>query len=157
MKKIRIMVIVVMLLGLILFVLTGCEKKTSKSYVFSVDTGDKIEIKMDTTGGDYDLTSKLPIEFSIDDEVVSQGTFGTEDAYDLYSDIWESDENAKLIEKKSRDNIKYIFYEYNGEAGTEYDYVIKIKHSDTCFILGNIESKSSAIEIFNRLEFIVSE
>ena len=57
-----------------------------------------------------------------------------------------------MIEEKSKDNIKYFFYEYKG---SEYNYIIKIKDSDTCFILANNVSRKSAQEIFEKLEFEV--
>ena len=150
MKSKKIIMLLVLVLAIVL-VLTGCEKKSNKSYTFNVETGDKIEIKMDTTGG-YNLTSKLPIEFSKDDEVISQGTFGPEYTYDEYYKLVKDGSDATIIEEKSNDNIEYFFYEYDN---SEYNYIIKIKNSKTCFILGNNKSKNSAQEIFERLEFEV--
>lgn len=147
-KKIIIVSIFLIVMAVIL---TGCESRSSKSYTYDVETGDKIEIKMNTTGG-YDMTSKLPIKFSKDDEVISQGVFGKENVYDLYYDRLKSDSDVNLIEEKSKDNIKYFFYEYKGR---EYNYIIKIKDSDTCFILANNVSRKSAKEIFEKLEFEV--
>ena len=147
-KKIIIVSIFLIVMAVIL---TGCESRSSKSYTYDVETGDKIEIKMNTTGG-YDMTSKLPIKFSKDDEVISQGVFGKENVYDLYYDRLKSDSDVNLIEEKSKDNIKYFFYEYKGR---EYNYIIKIKDSDTCFILANNVSRKSAQEIFEKLEFEV--
>lgn len=106
---------------------------------------------MDTTGG-YNLTSNLPIEFSKDDEVISQGTFAQEYAYDEYYKLVKNGSDATIIEEKSNDNIEYFFYEYDD---SEYNYIIKIKNSKTCFVLGNNKSKKSAQEIFERLEFEV--
>lgn len=136
---------------IVMLALTGCEKKTSKSYTFKVETGDKIEIKMNTTDG-YNLTSELPIEFSKDDKVISHGSFGVESAYDQYYRIVKNSSMANIIEEKDKGNIKYIFYEYDN---SEFNYIIKIKDSKTCFILGNNKSKASAREIFERLEFEV--
>ncbi|MBR2588502.1 MAG: hypothetical protein IKD77_04780 [Bacilli bacterium] len=150
MKSKKIIMLLVLVFAIVL-VLTGCEKKSNKSYTFNVETGDKIEIKMDTTDG-YNLTSELPIEFSKDDEVISQGIFAQEYAYDEYYKKAKNDSNATIIEEKSNDNIEYFFYEYNN---SEYNYIIKIKDSKTCFILGNDKSKKSAQEIFERLEFEV--
>lgn len=150
MKSKRIIIVSIFLIVMAVL-LTGCESHSSKSYTYDVETGDKIEIKMNTTGG-YDMTSKLPIKFSKDDEVISQGAFGKENVYDLYYDKLKSDSDVNLIEEKSKDNIKYFFYEYKG---SEYNYIIKIKDSDTCFILGNNVSRKSAQEIFEKLEFEV--
>lgn len=45
------------IIGIMLFTLTGCV--STKSYTFDVETGDKIEIELDTSDG-YDITSNLP-------------------------------------------------------------------------------------------------
>lgn len=150
MRNKKIIMLLVSVLAIVL-ILTGCEKKSNKSYIFDVETGDKIEIKMDTTCG-YNLTSKLPIEFSKDDEVISQGTFAQEYAYDEYYKLVKNGSDATIIEEKNNGNIEYFFYEYDD---SEYNYIIKIKNSKTCFILGNNKSKKSAQEIFERLEFEV--
>ena len=135
----------------VVLALTGCEKKTNKSYTFKVETGDEIQIKMDTTGG-YNFTSELPIEFSKDDKVISYGTFGTESTYDIYYNKVKTDSRSNIIEEKDKENIKYFFYEYDN---SEYNYIIKIKNSKTCLILGNNKSRASAHEIFERLDFDV--
>ena len=150
MKSKKIIMLFVLVLAIVL-ILTGCEKKSNKSYTFNVETGDQIEIKMNTTEG-YNLTSKLPIEFSKDDELISQGTFAQEYASDEYYKLVKNDSDATIIEEKSNSNIEYFFYEYDD---SEYNYIIKIKDSKTCFILGNNKSKKSAQEIFERLEFKV--
>lgn len=150
MKSKKIIMLFVLVLAIVL-ILTGCEKKSNKSYTFNVETGDQIEIKMNTTEG-YNLTSKLPIEFSKDDELISQGAFAQEYAYDEYYKLVKNDSDATIIEEKSNSNIEYFFYEYDD---SEYNYIIKIKDSKTCFILGNNKSKKSAQEIFERLEFKV--
>ena len=158
MKKLKNIIILMILLSTAVLVLSGCKEdsvkaKTSKSYEFNVETGDKIEIKMDTTGG-YDLTSKLPIDFSIDDEVKSQGIFAKENTYDYYHDLAERDSNAKIIEEDSNDDIEYFYYEVGDD---EFDYIIKIKNSKTCFILANKNDKKSAKDIFERLQFNVKK
>lgn len=149
MKKIRNFIVLSILLATMLLTLSGCDTKTS--YTYDVETGDKIKIELKTNGG-YSMTSDLPIEISKDDEVISQGTFGKKEAYDLYYKIVKEDSKATLIEEKNKDNIEYIFYEYND---SEYNYIIKIKDSKTCFILANNKSKESAQEVFKNLKFEV--
>ena len=128
MSKIRNFPSLAIILLIALFLLAGCT--SSRSYTFAVDTGDKIEIGMNTTGG-YSLTSKLPIEFSKDDEVLSQGTFGIAEVYNTYSQNVEKDSSVNVIEEKENSSIKYLFYEFDER---EYNYIIKINNSDTCFI-----------------------
>ena len=149
MKKIVRMVILFIILSTVTLTLSGCH--TNKSYTYNVETGDTIEVSMDTTNG-YDITPNLPIKFSKGDEVISQGSFGQENAYDMYHQVVEMGTDANLIEEKSKDNIEYFFYEYDNK---EYNYIIKIKNSKTCFILANSVSKESAEEIFEKLKFNV--
>ena len=142
------------LLFITLLCLTGCRK--FKSYTFKVETGDKIKIKMETSGG-YNITSELPIEFSKDSEVLSQGTFTKAEVYDTYKSTLEFQSGVEIIEEKENDNIEYLFYKYDNTVSniTEYDYIIKIKNSNTCFILGNKLSKEKAEEVFNKLTISV--
>ena len=146
MKKTRILLLIIIAF-ITVIMLSGCEFTKSKSYTFDVETGDRITVKMDTSKK-YDLTSDLPIEFSKDDEVLSYGSFAKEEAYDLYYNIVKSDSSCELIEEKSNKNGDYFFYKT--DSG-EYNYIIKIKDSNTCFILGNKESESSAKAVFKRL------
>lgn len=149
MKKLYKVTILACILGIFVLALTGCTKK--KSYTFKVETGDNIEIEMTVSGG-YDLTSELPIKFTEDDEVLSQGIFAKEEAYDQYYDVIKEDPKATIIEEKSKKDIDYVFYQYDDD---EFNYIIKIKDSNTCFILGNNVSRKSAQTIFNKLEFKV--
>ena len=146
MRKARILALIIIAF-ITTIILSGCEFTKSKSYTFEVETGDKITVKMDTSNK-YDLTSDLPIEFSKDGEVLSYGTFAKEEAYDYYYNIVENDSSCELIEEKSNKSGDYFFYKT--DSG-EYNYIIKIKDSDTCFILGNKESESSAKAVFKRL------
>lgn len=152
MKKTRILWIAIMAVMTVIM-LSGCSFHKFKSYTYDVETGDRIKIKMDTSKK-YDLTSSLPIEFSKDDEVMSQGIFAKENAYDMYHNIVENDSSCEIIEEKSNKNGDYFFYS-TGDG--EYNYVIKIKDSKTCFILANNVSKSSAKEVFSRLTFKVED
>lgn len=126
-------------------VLTGC--RSYKSYTYTVDTGDSIELRLDTTGG-YDISPDLPFVISKDGETISQGSFVTAEAYDYYLALVESDSGAEIIEQKSKNGVEYIFYSVNDR---EYDYVIKITGSNTGLLIGNIISEESARDCFNRL------
>ena len=134
---------------MMLIFLTGCS--TYKSYTFNVSTGDKVKIKMVTSSG-YDLTSNTPIKFSKDGETISQGTFAQGPAYIIYRNSAKS-QGAKILKEDSNKTIDYFFYEYNNNGKTEYNYIIKIKDSNTCFILASQKSQEEAEEIFSKLEF----
>lgn len=133
------------IIGIMLFTLTGCS--TTKSYTFDVETGDKIEVKLNTNDG-YDITSNLPFSISKDEETLSQGTFITIDGYNQYVSSVNNDSNAKIIESSTKDGLEYTFYSYND---SEWNYIIKITDSNTGLLIGNPISEASAKECFDRL------
>lgn len=136
-----------LLVGVILLTLTGCT--TTKSYVFSVETGDQIKIELNTTDG-YDLSSDLPFTISKDGETLSQGIFIDMSYYDAYVNAASTDSLAKIIDQGSKDEIEYIFYSYND---SEYNYIIKVKNSNTGILLGNPNSQEEAERCFELLTF----
>lgn len=140
----RILISAFFLCAIVLMV-TGCS--TTKSYTFKVETGDKIEIKLNTNDN-YDITSELPFAISKNDEVLSQGTFITIDSYNQYISAINKGNNTKIIESKTKNGLEYTFYSYNN---SEYNYVIKIVGSNTGLLIGNPISEESAKECFDRL------
>lgn len=128
-----------------LLTVTGCS--TSKSFTWDVETGDKIKIAIDTTGG-YDITSELPFTISKDDETLSQGIFITIDGYNQYMNAVKTDSTANIIDNGTKKGITFTFYSVNN---SEFNYLIKINGSNTGILLGNPNSQSEAEEIFNKL------
>ncbi|MBP3707915.1 MAG: hypothetical protein J6J36_04840 [Clostridia bacterium] len=152
MKKIT-RIFSILFIGLMLVLLTGCDSssngvKTSKSFTYNVETGDKVKLTLDTSDN-YDLTSSLPFTISKDDEDLTKGIFLTEGTHEYYKNATKQGSNVKIIDSGSKDGIDYIFYNYKD---TEFNYVIKIKDSNTGILLGNNVSEESAKECFNRLE-----
>lgn len=152
MKKIT-RIFSVLFIGVMLVLLTGCDSssngvKSSKSYTYNVETGDKVKITLDTSNN-YNITSSLPFTISKGDEDLAKGIFLDETGYKYYKKATESGANVTIIDSGSKDNIDYIFYNYND---TEFNYVIKIKNSNTGILLGNNVSKDSAKECFDRLK-----
>lgn len=138
-------------LGLcMIFSFMGCgtNADTYKTYTFSVETGDSIEISLDTSEN-YDITSEIPFVISCNDDVLSQGIFITADNYEEYKKAVSSDVNAVLMETEVKDGNEYIFWSYNN---SEFNYAILIADSNTGIILGNDVSKESAQECFERIE-----
>ena len=135
------------IIGIMVLTLTGCTK--SKSYTFTVETGDKIKVELNTTDG-YDLSSDLPFTISKDGETLSQGTFITVSYYEQYVNAAKTDSLAKVIKESSTDDIEYVFYSYND---SEYNYVIKVKNSNTGILLGNQNSREDAEKCFELLRF----
>ena len=144
MKKLIRLLSVIFILTLIL---TGCT--TSKSFIYKVQTGDSVEVKLDTSNG-YKLSSDLPFTISKDNTKLSQGTFITMDGYNQYIELVNNDTNSKIIDSGNKNGITYTFYAYNN---SEFNYVIKINNSNTGILLGNPNSQKEAEEIFEKLTF----
>lgn len=148
MKKRRMVSRLAICILLMVLILNGCGLNTSKSYTFSVETGDKVEISLNTGNG-YDLSSNLPFTISKDDNVLSQGIFVSSDKYEEYIEAVKNDMDAKVLDSGTKDGIEYMFWNYDN---SEFNYAVLIKNSKTGIILGNNISKDSAEECFNRLK-----
>ena len=133
------------LFAILTLTLTGCT--TSKSFTWTITTGDKIKVELDTTGG-YDLSSEIPFVISKDNKSLTQGIFITKEEYNLYVDGLSADEKVSVIDSGTKEGIKYTFYSFNN---LEFNYVIDIENANTGIILGNSNSQTEAEEIFNRL------
>lgn len=150
MKKALVLVLSV---ALLVCLFAGCTTKSSKTYTFTVDNGDKVKITLNTTDN-YDITSEVPFSISCDGKTLSQGSFVLAESYQQYVSVVNTDENAKLIDSGTKDGNDYIFWCYNG---SEYNYAILIKGSNTGIVIGNPVSEESAKECFNRLTIAVEE
>lgn len=139
------------LVGVLLLSFTGCT--TTKSFTYSVETGDSIKITLDTSDG-YDLSSDLPFTVSKDGETLSQGTFIKGEYYNQYVDLAKTDSSCTVLDESSDGNIEYVFYSVND---SEYDYVVSIKNSNTALLLGNQHSQSEAQKCFELLTFSVED
>lgn len=140
-------VITMLLVGcLAVLCLVGCgETHTSKSLTFTIETGDKIKITVDTTGG-YDFTGNSEFSISKDGETLVQGVFVyVETAHEYYDAVYE-DALATVI--KEGDN--YIFYNYNDE---EYNYIYIVSGTNTGMLIGSVVSEEVAEECFGRMSF----
>ena len=93
----------ILLVGIMMLALTGCT--TNKSYTYTVETGDKVKITLNTTDG-YDLSSDLPFAISKDGNTLSQGTFIQESYYEQY--VNAANTQGQIIDRGSNDNIEYI-------------------------------------------------
>ena len=132
----------------LIFTLSSCgEVKTNKSYTFSVDTGDKVKIELDTTSG-YDITSDLPFVISQNGSTLSQGIFIEAEQYESYVEAASTDASANVIEKNTKGSNQYVFWSYNN---SEFNIVVLINGSNTGILLGNDVSEDSARECFERL------
>ncbi|TGY38961.1 hypothetical protein E5347_16565 [Clostridium sartagoforme] len=145
-KKFKVLFICMfVLLGMV-----GCSAKVGKSmsFTYSVDTGDKVKLTLDTSDN-YKLTSELPFSILKDEETLSQGKFITEESYSQLVDTVKSDEKATLIDSGNKEGNEYIFWSYNE---SEYNYAVLISDSETGVIIGNPVSEESAKECFEKID-----
>lgn len=158
MKKfliILVLIFIVAIVGVFVLMAVSGGVTTEKSYTFNVSTGDVIKVSLNTSEG-YDIDSNIPFTISKEGKDISQGTFVTTYGYDHYVDIISNDDAAKILDSGSREDVEYTFYTvYNTNDNlNEYNYIIKVKNSNTGVLLGNTDSQSSAQKIFENLSFI---
>lgn len=152
MKKFILMVSILMTM---IISLTACSGiKTSKSYTFSLSTGDKVNVELDTTDG-YNINSKSPFEISLKKKVLSIGKFISEEEYKQFLESLKlGNKKVKIIDSGKKDSNEYIFYIYDNK---EYNILMLLGKSKVGIILGNNVSKESAKEVFDKLTITVEK
>lgn len=148
-KRLLMIALTAMLMG-------ACSAHTGKSFTFQVETGDRIKIELDTSGGDYDL-SQEDGHFAVEKgkDTVLNGVFLTEKRYEEFTEV-KNATNVNMLEERV-DGNSYMFYEVDGEAGIEHDFLIWVKDSHTGVLLGSLAGKEEAKAAFERLEFSVDK
>lgn len=137
-------------LSFVFLCLAGCTTRSSKSYTFNVETGDKIKVTLETGDG-YQLIQKNG-HFMINknDELVSEGFFITTSTQQQYE---MAIENLTVKEDGSQDHCEYTYYETVGTSGKEYNYLVKLNDAQTGIIVCNFTGKDEAVTAFERLSF----
>lgn len=153
----------VTMICLVALVCAGCtnSKKLTQSYTFEVETGDTVKVSLDVSdksnkSNKYKLKQKDG-QFLIknDKETLSQGIFITKDTYDQYVSLLSSNSDISVLEKDKTKGCSYYLYEYKGEAKTEHDYVVWLNDSSTGILIGSLQNKKVAKDIFEKLTFEV--
>ena len=149
MKKVSLLCRTFAVLLLIVVTLAAC--KTSIAYTFTIATGDKIEIKLNTSE-DWSLKQKDGA-FTIlhGEDTILKGLFGTEDNYKDMKEAIESDDKAKVIKESEKDGNQYIFYSYEGSSGMERDVILMVKDAKTCVIMAGNAEEQDVNEAIERL------
>ena len=106
-------------------VLSACAVESHKSFVFSVETGDDIEVRLDTSSG-YDLRAEEGrFYISKEGEDVAMGIFYTGEMFDaMIKDAQAYGENYEEGELKGHES-------YYWEPGDEWDFMVWVKDSHT--------------------------
>lgn len=127
--------------------LTGCKSNTQMAMMFNVETGDSINVQLDTTENAYKLKadgSHFIVEEN-DDKVV-EGIFLTTDMYSQYEKAIE--QTGKILESDG-----YILYEFDGQAGTERNILLMVPDSETGVIMASLKDEAKVRDVYGKLKF----
>lgn len=131
--------------------LSACH--TSMSYTFQIDNGEKLVVNLDTTDG-YKL-SQEDGTFTIekDGKEIFYGRFLKPEGFALYQEELSKQENAKLIKLEPSDSPTTCVYTFDGKAGPEVDYVLKVNGGETVVYMYTLLSLEEADKVMNLLTF----
>lgn len=130
--------------------LSACTTQASKTVTFDVDNGDRVKISVNTKNG-YDLTMQVPFSITKDGTAIITGSFAYAEYYDVYRQVIDEDTKATLLDEGSKDGNNYFFYSFEGNAGTEYNYIMMINGSQTIVIMGTLSGQEEAEAAFNAM------
>lgn len=126
---------------LLLFALVSCT--SSLSLTFTVETGDSIEVTLDSSTGYLMKANGATFEIYKGDTLTTKGIFLNGDMMEPYLSIDENTPDVTLYEKTD----DKVFY----QSGNEWNYVFKVADSSTGIALVNLISKESAEECYSLL------
>lgn len=133
--------------------ITGCSSSASKSYTFDVETGDRIEVTMDTSGKGYDLSTEDSafIVSTPDNDEAMTGIFVTTDTWNTYMTLLEEVPHADV---KLSGAMGY-YWVIDGEDGShESDFIFMVSENSGV-IIGSLMALDDALETVSRLSFEV--
>lgn len=139
-----------LLLFLVILTLTGC--KTSLSYTYSVETGDKVEVKLNTSDG---LKMTMGPPFVIKDKdgtELVRGFFAEKSKYDQFEKASKTDPASTRMDDGTKDGNPYFAWDIKDK---EYNYAVLLKGEKTAIILQGLKSRAESERVFNNLTFTV--
>lgn len=154
MKKNILVIIAALLASVMMF--SGCSTNANKSVTYQVDNGDSVKITIDTKAG-FDISMDVPFTVTKGDTTIFNGSFIYAEYYDTYREIIDTDSNAALLDEGSKDGNKYFFYSFEGNSGTEYDYIILVQNSQTAIAMASLVGEKEALEAFNAMTISLGE
>lgn len=134
--------------------LAGCS--ADKSVTYNVDTGDSVKITVDAKAG-YNISMELPFTVTKDDATVLNGSFIYAEYYDTYREVVDAEAGAVLLDEGTRDGNDYFFYSFEGNSGTEYDYIILVNNSQTAIAMASLVGEKEASEAFQAMTISLGE
>ena len=152
----RIKIISLFLVGITMLCLCACQK-VDVGVTYNVNTGDKITVYC----SDKELDFRPSLPFSVLDgkTTLAQGNFISLEQYDAYIEGLKNPlESVTVYQLETpKENIIYSFYSYVESEKTEYNYIIKIKDSNTALVFGSTVSKESAEKAFDALKLMIQK
>lgn len=131
--------------------LTACTTRTTKSYTFDVDTGDRIRVSVETSQG-YDITSGVPFSILKDKEEIMRGKFGDREQFEVCRDAVEDEESAALLAEGTKDGYDYFFCAAETKKHTEYGYFLRIGNTTVALTTTGL-TQDEAQAVFDAMEF----
>ena len=131
--------------------IAGCTFSTSMTYTFTVETGDSVEIEMDTTTG-YALDA---------DQVLYKGNdkigalvFMPSEQFQKQLDISPTHTDITDYKKVEYHGHEGVYYETASQGKTQYCYFMTIADDAGCGLgLYTLTSEQDASNVLNALEF----
>lgn len=138
---------------IILLILSGCEFETSRAITFDIETGDKIEVKLDTTDG-YALSQEDGKFFvKKKEEEILQGVFMTNEKYDIYLENVHISKDVRINEEGKKGEHDYLAFEIGDGNHLEQGILLKVKNTQTNILLASTSMKEEALQAFQYLSF----
>lgn len=141
----------------LIFSASGCWYKTTTTYRYDLETGERVYLQVETgtekSDKRYELEVGPPIVVLCNGETVSEGVFLSKIGYDEYINAVEYDQRVSNAEFGRKDGNDYLYWEYDANNGTKYNYVIWVEDAEVGVLLHNTISEESAKECFSRLHF----
>ncbi len=136
--------------------LGACTTYLTTTMTYEVDTGDSISVTVDAKAG-YSQDGQVPFTVSKDGEAVLVGAFMTQENFQAYETALTEapPEGVQLLEQGEKDGNTYLFFQYDGDSGTGYNYVVEVNGSSTGVMLGSEASQEEAESCFAAITFSV--
>ncbi|MCX4307925.1 MAG: hypothetical protein OSJ69_19245 [Acetatifactor sp.] len=133
--------------------LTGCSSSLTMSLVFSVETGDQIKVTVDCSEGLKLKQTSNGFAVTKGENDVIQAFFVGEAMYQQYLDAVAAQEGVTVNQESSENGITYLSYSYEGEAGTENNFIVWIDGASTGVVAGSLSDLETATKVFHCISF----
>lgn len=154
-KKLSIAATICLLMA---FAFTACSSDStfnasSSSVIFQIENGDSVKVTLDTTEGYSLLQDDGMITVRKDDKDVLNGIFLSSSGFDTYAAAITASSDTVILKATPESLPTFYLYQFDGAAGMETTFLLKIQGCETGVILASLESLEEAQAAFDRLTF----